>query len=263
MTTGQVADLKTYQVLIKVNGHNMRLEFDTSAAATVISKVDWDLMGKPPLSTTRLPLKDFSGNRLKLKGQVTVDIEYEGRYAKLPMIVGSQHDSIIGRKWIRQLDMCNCLLNVAKTTITPQKKPSKGKGSQPIHALLEEFLSIFEEGLGHCVRTKAHLELKPNVHPKFIKARILPYAVHDAMDAKIDRLIAQGVLTLTSQAEWVAPVVLASKQGGKICLCANFSTGLNDALDVNQYPLPHPDNLYQQINGCCIFCKVDLSDAYL
>uniref|UniRef100_A0A914V0C9 CCHC-type domain-containing protein n=1 Tax=Plectus sambesii TaxID=2011161 RepID=A0A914V0C9_9BILA len=84
-TTGQVADSKTYQASIKVNGRDMLLEFDTSVAATVISEADWDLMGKPPLSTTRLPLKDFSGNRLKLKGQATVDVEYKGKRAKLPI----------------------------------------------------------------------------------------------------------------------------------------------------------------------------------
>uniref|UniRef100_A0A914XSI0 Peptidase A2 domain-containing protein n=1 Tax=Plectus sambesii TaxID=2011161 RepID=A0A914XSI0_9BILA len=119
-TTGQVADLKTYQASIKVNGYDMLLEFDTGAAATVISEADWGLMGKPPLSTTRLPLKDFSGNRLKLKGQATVEVEYKGKRAKLPMIVGSQRYSVIGRKWIRQLEMCNCSLNVMKTTLAPR-----------------------------------------------------------------------------------------------------------------------------------------------
>uniref|UniRef100_A0A914WTU2 CCHC-type domain-containing protein n=1 Tax=Plectus sambesii TaxID=2011161 RepID=A0A914WTU2_9BILA len=52
MTMGQVANLKTYQASIKVNRHNMLLEFNTGAAATVISEADWNLMGKPPLLTT-------------------------------------------------------------------------------------------------------------------------------------------------------------------------------------------------------------------
>uniref|UniRef100_A0A914WMF4 Uncharacterized protein n=1 Tax=Plectus sambesii TaxID=2011161 RepID=A0A914WMF4_9BILA len=170
-TMGQVADSKTYQASIKVNGYNMLLKFDTSAAATVISEADWDLMGKPPLLTTRLPQKDFSGNRLKLKGQATVNVEYKGKRAKLPMIIGSQHYSVIRRKWIRQLEMCNCSLNIAKTTLTPRKKPSEDRGSQPVHAFLEELSSMFKEGLGHCVRAKAHLELKPNVYPRLIKTR--------------------------------------------------------------------------------------------
>uniref|UniRef100_A0A914WEJ6 CCHC-type domain-containing protein n=1 Tax=Plectus sambesii TaxID=2011161 RepID=A0A914WEJ6_9BILA len=218
-TTGQVADSKTYQASIKVNGYDMLLEFNTGAAATVISEADWGLMGKPPLLTTRLPLKDFSGNRLKLKGQATVAVEYEGRYAKLPMIVGSQHDSVIGRKWIRQLDMCNCLLNVAKTTLTPRKKPSEDRGSQSIHAFLEELSSMFEEGLGHCVRAKAHLELKPNVYPRLIKTRKkmkLHFEKYERAKEKDELTVGADVLARLyhNQHKWVSGRVVGRK--GKV-----------------------------------------------
>lgn len=258
----QSADGTIYEAAIRVNGREMRLEFDTGAAATVFSEEDWIRMGKPPLSVTSLPLKDFSGNRLKLKGETIVEVEYKGKSAKLPLIVGQQKDSVIGRKWIRKLEMCNCSLSVARNSMMHQK-PGEDEGSQPVHALLEEFAEIFEEGLGHCNRVKAHLELKNDVRPRFIKARMLPYAVHSAVDAELDRLVAQGVLKPVNRAEWAAPIVIASKPGGKIRLCADFSTGLNDALDIDQYPLPRPDDLYQKINGGKVFSKIDLSDAYL
>uniref|UniRef100_A0A914XFH5 CCHC-type domain-containing protein n=1 Tax=Plectus sambesii TaxID=2011161 RepID=A0A914XFH5_9BILA len=218
-TTGQVADSKTYQALIKVNGYVMLLEFDTSAAATVISEADWDLMGKPPLSTTRLPLKDFSGNRLKLKGQATVDVEYKGKRAKLPMIVGSQRGSVIRRKWIRQLEMCNCSLNVAKTTLTPQKKPSEDRGSQPIHAFLEELSLMFKEGLGHCACAKAHLEPKPNVYPRLIKTRKkmkLHFHKYERAKEKDELTVGADVLArlYQNQHKWVSGQVIGRK--GKV-----------------------------------------------
>ena len=205
-TPGQIADPKVYEAAIQVNGHNMLLEFDTGAAATIISEEVWRLLGKPPLKNTRLPLKDFSGKRLKLKGMATVDVVYKGKHAKLPIIVGPQCDSVIGRKWIRQLEMCNCTLNVKKNTIQESS----------IEALLKEFPAIFKEGLGHCTRIKAHLELKSEVCPKFIKARTLPFAVHDAVDTELDPLVAQRVLTPVTYAEWAAPVVIAPKSGGQI-----------------------------------------------
>uniref|UniRef100_A0A914VQW4 RNA-directed DNA polymerase n=1 Tax=Plectus sambesii TaxID=2011161 RepID=A0A914VQW4_9BILA len=218
-----------------VNGHKMLLEYDMGATATILSRKDWRALGAPPLKSTKLPLKNFSGNRPKLKGKATVDVEYESQWMQLPIIVGSQRDSVIGRNWIHQMKMCNCSLNAIRSADNAQRR---GKSTaaikssaeiSPINALLEKFPSIFKEGLGHCTKIKAHLELKPDVHPKFTKACTLPFTMHDAVDAELN----------------------------------HFSTGLNASLDLHQYPLPRPDELYQKLNGGKIFSKIDFSDAYL
>uniref|UniRef100_A0A914X3Y1 Uncharacterized protein n=1 Tax=Plectus sambesii TaxID=2011161 RepID=A0A914X3Y1_9BILA len=100
--------------------------------------------------------------------------------------------------------MCNCSLNVVGSADNAQRK---GKATAaikssmeilPIKALLEKFPSIFEESLGHCTKIKAHLELKPDILPKFIKARTLPFAMHDAVDAELNHLVALQVLTPVS-----------------------------------------------------------------
>uniref|UniRef100_A0A914WM11 Uncharacterized protein n=1 Tax=Plectus sambesii TaxID=2011161 RepID=A0A914WM11_9BILA len=49
-----------------------------------------------------------------------------------------------------------------------------------------------------------------------------------------------------------------AKAGGKIWLCANFLTSLNDSLDVHQYALPCQADLFHRLNGRKIF-----SNAYL
>ena len=46
-------------------------------------------------------------------------------------------------------------------------------------------------------------------------------------------------------------------------ICADFSTGLNDALQDHHYPLPSPEEIFNKLNGGKIFPKIDLSDAYL
>lgn len=63
--------------------------------------------------------------------------------------------------------------------------------------------------------------------------------------------------------KWAVPVVVVSKPGGKIRICADLSTGVNQALDIQQYPLPKPDELFVALNGGSQFTKIDLSDAYL
>uniref|UniRef100_A0A914X7U6 Reverse transcriptase domain-containing protein n=1 Tax=Plectus sambesii TaxID=2011161 RepID=A0A914X7U6_9BILA len=103
-----------------------------------------------------------------------------------------------------------------------------------INVLLEGFPSIFNEGLGHCTKVKACLELKLNIHPKLIKAYILPFAMHDAVHTELNHLIAQ-----------------------------DFSTRLNASLNLHQYPLLQPDELYQKLNDGKTFSKIDFLDAYL
>ena len=56
---------------------------------------------------------------------------------------------------------------------------------------------------------------------------------------------------------------MVKKANGKVRLCADFSTGLNDALDIHQYPLPALEDLFTKLNGGTCFAKLDLPDAYL
>ncbi|GAB1597522.1 uncharacterized protein K02A2.6-like, partial [Argonauta hians] len=63
--------------------------------------------------------------------------------------------------------------------------------------------------------------------------------------------------------EWAAPTVYVKKKSRDIRVCADFSTGLNEALEDYNYPLPSPEDIFTKLNGGKVFSKVDLSDAYL
>ncbi|KAK6736007.1 hypothetical protein RB195_018965 [Necator americanus] len=49
----------------------------------------------------------------------------------------------------------------------------------------------------------------------------------------------------------------------KIRFCADYSTGLNDALEQNQYPLPTPEDTFTKLNGGRYFSQLDVAEAYL
>ncbi|XP_054706561.1 uncharacterized protein K02A2.6-like [Uloborus diversus] len=59
-----------------------------------------------------------------------------------------------------------------------------------------------------------------------------------------------------------APIVVVKKSNGKLRICADYSTGLNDALEPNKHPLPVPDDIFANLAGNCIFSVIDLSEAY-
>ena len=53
-----------------------------------------------------------------------------------------------------------------------------------------------------------------------------------------------GVLSKVEYRKWVPPEVNVKKKTKEIRVCADFSTGLNDALKSYLYPLPSPDKIF-------------------
>ena len=56
---------------------------------------------------------------------------------------------------------------------------------------------------------------------------------------------------------------LWGKKSKKICVCTDFSTGLNATLKDFNYPFPCPEDIFAKLNSGKFFLKIDLSDAYL
>ncbi|KIH64216.1 reverse transcriptase [Ancylostoma duodenale] len=72
-----------------------------------------------------------------------------------------------------------------------------------------------------------------------------------------------NVITPVTHSEWAAPIVSVRKSNGKLRMCADFSTGLNNALESFDYPLTVPEDIFATLNGGAVFSQIDLSDAYL
>lgn len=57
--------------------------------------------------------------------------------------------------------------------------------------------------------------------------------------------------------------MVVKKSNGNVRICADYSTGLNDALEPDKHPLPTPDEIFCKISGGSVFSHIDLSDAFL
>ncbi|EPB70887.1 reverse transcriptase [Ancylostoma ceylanicum] len=77
------------------------------------------------------------------------------------------------------------------------------------------------------------------------------------------RLVAADVLSLIDHPDWAAPIIVLQKKNESIRLCADYSTGLDDALEQDQHPLPTPDDIFAKLNGGRYFSQLDLAEAYL
>ena len=85
---------------------------------------------------------------------------------------------------------------------------------------------------------KAHLVLQDNTSPKFMKARNVPYALREKIEAELDRLQRDGILEPVSYSNWATPIVPALKKSGDIRICGDYRLTINPVMRVDQYPLP-------------------------
>ena len=131
-----------------------------------------------------------------------------------------------------------------------------------MEALLGKYPEVFKEGLGLMNTFEATLNLKAGSIPKFCKARPVPFSLKPAIEKELDRLEGAGIIEKVTYSQWAAPVVPVPKGDGHIRLCGDYKVTINPALDVDQYPLPKPDDIFATLAGGKWFSKIDLTHAY-
>lgn len=60
---------------------------------------------------------------------------------------------------------------------------------------------------------------------------------------------------------WGAPVLFVKKKDGDLWMCINYRE-LNKVNIKNKYPLPMFDDLFDQMDGCLVFSKIDMLSDY-
>ena len=91
----------------------------------------------------------------------------------------------------------------------------------------------------------------------------MPFAIKDVIESELERLEALGILEKVDYSEWAAPIVAVPKKDGKVRICGDYKVTVNQALEVDQYPLPKPGELFASLAGGKKFSKLDLSQAYI
>ena len=76
-----------------------------------------------------------------------------------------------------------------------------------------------------------------------------------------------GVIEKVRYSEWAAPVVPVVKPDNSIRVCGDYKVTVNSVLEVDQHPLPNPEELFVTLSGGGggggeKFRKLDLSRAY-
>ena len=140
---------------------------------------------------------------------------------------------------------------------------SRGNNTQQqLERLLTTYESIFTDDLGTIKTFQAQLAVPEQAQPRFCKPRSVPFALKPAIEQELDRLEKAGVLEKIAHSRWATPIVPVPKRDGKVRLCGDYKVTLNPVLQVDQYPLPKPDDLFATLAGGDKFSVLDLSQAY-
>lgn len=250
---------------LSINGNSTKLQIDCGSDITIISQSTWKSVGSPPTHSTIHAARNASGTAIKLLAELQCIVEINKVQKLCRCFISDIADlDVIGIEWFELFGLWDVPLNSLCQQIShkqPQQQPALPQDA--LSDVLRLFPDIFADGLGTCTKTEATLYLKPDTRPVYRLKRPVPYAALPAVEAELTRLEQSGVLSKVDFSDWAAPIVAVKKANGSLRICADFSTGLNDALETNRHPLPLPDDIFATLAGGTVFSSLDLSDAYL
>ena len=121
---GVLKGINTKRVWIEVelNGIPLKMELDTGASVSLVSKKTWrEKLGSPPLTKRKIVLRAYSGHRLHVIGETTVDVNAGSqRHKSLPLVVVEGEEApLLGRNWLVQVDVA---WDVLKNTFVQECK---------------------------------------------------------------------------------------------------------------------------------------------
>ena len=145
-----------YYVHLKLNNKPVRMELDTGAVVSVMSHQQWETMtnSEPVRPYQGKPLRVYSGHKVKVVGQVDVNVDYEGQQVQLPLLIieGEHKPALFGRDWLTALKLDWNMLHELRSDTSAARIVSK-------------FPDVFQKDV-RCIRGyTGTIRLKENVKP--------------------------------------------------------------------------------------------------
>ena len=126
---------------VKLDGADLMMEVDTGAVASVISEETyrqlWTTPRRPKLKPSDVHLRTYTGERIEVKGQITVEAKYGGSTQLLDiLVVGGKGPSLMGRDWLHKLKPNLSVYYMGR------------KGSLSLQGLMDGHRDLFKDELG-------------------------------------------------------------------------------------------------------------------
>jgi hypothetical protein len=242
----RVSDLE-----IKLGNYTMRDTFyvvDLSDTDVVLG-VQWLItLGKITTNyqTLEMGFRDSEGKRIVLRGMST----------GAPRTVSTKRMERIFRHG-EVVYAAECLITTQRDSDGQQQYQTE------IRTLLGRHQQVFgsippgrppDRGFEHTI------ELEEGAKPMITTPYRHPRRFKDEIEKAIKELLVMGHIR-PSSSPFASSVVLVLKKDGTMRMCIDYRA-LNKKTIKNQYPIPHIDELMDELHGAVFFSKIDLRSGY-
>lgn len=252
-------NIKSFPLTQNDPGCDVKLQIDTASDVSMIGKSLWDKMGNPGKQFKNRYVTSASNNKIKLLAEFDCQVRLKGEVQNCSLsVVEIDTLSIFGTDWCDIFRIWDQPLNaiccqIKEAVISPDILPK----------IRMDFADIFQDTPAKCIKAQVQLHLKSDSKPIFRAKRPVAYSMLPHIEDELNRLESLGIISPVDFSDWAAPIVAVKKPNGKIRICGDYSSGLNDCLEPHKYPLHRPEDLYTKVANSCLFTHIDLSDAYL
>ena len=168
-----------------IKGCPLGMEIDTGARVSDVSESFYkQYLAHMQLNPTAKKLRSYSGDALKVLGELDVNTTYKEQQARLPLVViAGSRPALLGRNWLRKLKLdWSAIFSIQVTTDSDLDK------------ILEQHTQLYDGEPGCIDGYKAELRLKDGAKPVFVKARPVPYTAKPMVDQELDRQVHACIL---------------------------------------------------------------------
>ena len=240
-------------ITMSLDGSPINFELDTGATVTVMSEQRFrEYFPSRSLEQSSLRLKTYTGEPMNVVGESTFGVSYadQGSKSLTLVVVSGSGPPLLGRNWLQHF------------VLEWSKNKSILLANDALRQLLQDYTDVFQDNLGTITPFKAQLAVSPSAVPRFHRPRSVPYALRPLVELELDRLVRTGVLKPVNYSNWAAPIVTVPKRDGEVRICGDYKVTVNPVLEVDQYPLPRPEDLFATLAREKYFSTMDLLHAY-
>ena len=256
-----------FMVTPKINNVAIDFEIDTGSNLSIIPESIFSkAFPTAKLRTSDKIMRTYTNDVIKTCGMMTCTVKIHGQRRRLPVYVTKGgNNPLFGRSWIRALKLNWAEVKAIHdaSTINNDVTATRRTADAQINTILKQHAAVFEKGFGQLKNTNARFYLKDNAKPAFAKARNVPYALREKVDAELDRLEKAGIISPVKYSEWASPICCVPKSDGTVRICGDFKSTLNPQLRPEQHPMPKIEDIFATLSGGEKFTKLDLTQAYL
>ena len=241
---------ENWHTTVKIGQRNIKLKIDTGADCNAISISQLKSCGikENQIQKSRNKLVAYSGDQIKIIGQVLLQVEHKGKFYPLKFYVThGEPTPILGRSASVELGVVQRIY-----ALTEQKRITE-------ESLFKEYDDLFT-GLGK-IPVEYHIEINKDATPVISPPRKLPEQIRPLAKKELDRMVDLDVIEkVNGHTPWVSNMVV-KVQGDKVRICIDPSN-LNKAIKREHYPLNTLEEVAARMPNAKKFTVLDASKGF-